>query len=160
MKHDELIAEFLKSETNPDCGFSLPNGFDLSTIQTLLPPVACFPKLFIKLYNSFSFDEFDSTPLTFLGNNDFNEGEEIVDYFENNLSFIRECCDLGYLPFARHETGSYDPICFDLGSKNLSDGDCKIVRLDHEHILQFNNAIIIENIAISLYDFMKSKVDS
>ena len=40
----------------------------------------------------------------------------------------------GLLPFGRASGGNYDPICFDT-RRRLRDGDCPVVRLDHEEIL-------------------------
>lgn len=39
----------------------------------------------------------------------------------------------GFVRFALAGNGSYDPICFD--SPGYNDGDCPIVRLDHESVL-------------------------
>jgi hypothetical protein len=40
----------------------------------------------------------------------------------------------GYFQFARGPGVDYDPVCFDLGMR-LHDGDCRIVKFDHEQIL-------------------------
>jgi hypothetical protein len=40
----------------------------------------------------------------------------------------------GLLPFGRAPDDNYDPICFDT-RRRLRDGDCPVVRVDHEEIL-------------------------
>jgi hypothetical protein len=40
----------------------------------------------------------------------------------------------GFVQFGKGRDMDYDPVCFDLGTR-LSDGDCRIVKFDHEEIL-------------------------
>ena len=157
MKHSNVIENFLAVETENIGGYGVSHGWDISIIETLLPAGISFPKIFKELYNSYSFDTFDTSPITFLANNDGN-ASEAFEYFEQNKIFVAECCSLGYLPFARCETGLYDPVCFDLSNNNPSRGDYPIVILDHECILQFNEAKISQYVDDSLYKFMLAKI--
>ena len=40
----------------------------------------------------------------------------------------------GYVPFGKGPEGNYDPVCFDFRQRQRN-GDCPVVRLDHEAIL-------------------------
>jgi hypothetical protein len=41
---------------------------------------------------------------------------------------------LGLIQFGRGSDGCYDPVCFDT-SRRLADGDCPVVRVEHESLL-------------------------
>lgn len=159
MKRAAVIDAFLNSETVDVGGYSVAHGWELVTMQTLLPPEIEFPRVLRELYDGASFCSFDSPPITFLGNDDGN-ASEMYTYFEDNKDFVRQCCTLGYLPFARIYTGDYDPVCFDLNSNKPSQGDFAIVVLDHEPLLQFDKAVIKEQVSKSLYQFMRSKIET
>ncbi|MDH5179691.1 MAG: hypothetical protein OEZ39_17700 [Gammaproteobacteria bacterium] len=159
MKRSVVIYKFLSKETEASGGFSVPHGWDISIIETLLPPGVAFPKIFKEIYNENAFDEFDSSPITFLENYDGN-ASEIYKYYENNIDFIKECCNLGYLPFARSDTGSFDPVCFDLSSNKPGQGDYAIVLLDHEDIFIGKKNVVKQHISKSLYQFMRNKIEN
>jgi hypothetical protein len=46
----------------------------------------------------------------------------------------------GYFQFAKGPGVDYDPVCFDLGMR-LRDGDCRIVKFDHEQILCYGRLV-------------------
>lgn len=48
--------------------------------------------------------------------------------------FVEVLFPLGFLPFGKASGGSYDPVCFDLHRRN-ADGDCPVVRVEHEAVL-------------------------
>jgi hypothetical protein len=58
----------------------------------------------------------------------------------------------GYIQFARPETGSYDPICFD-ARKRGANREFAIVRLDHEEILCNERIREVEKVADSFFKF-------
>jgi hypothetical protein len=60
----------------------------------------------------------------------------------------------GCIQFARPDTGSYDPICFDTRNR-AKDGECPIVRIDHEGILCDDRLVIISQVAPSFSDFVE-----
>ena len=52
----------------------------------------------------------------------------------------------GYFQFARGLGGDYDPVCFDFRNRRKN-GDCRIVRIDHEAILRFGRIEEVEELA-------------
>ena len=49
----------------------------------------------------------------------------------------------GYLPFARPEDSSYDPICFDF-TMGFGGDEPAVVRIDHEEILCRENIRVVQ----------------
>lgn len=58
----------------------------------------------------------------------------------------------GYIQFARPDTGSYDPICFD-AKKSVANREFGIVRLDHEQMLCNDRIKVVEKVADSFFEF-------
>jgi hypothetical protein len=54
----------------------------------------------------------------------------------------------GFAQFGRGPDVDYDPVCFDLRSRD-ADGDCRIVKIDHEGILIYEKLTIVEELAPS-----------
>jgi hypothetical protein len=62
----------------------------------------------------------------------------------------------GFLQFGLPHEGNYDPVCFDM--KKRTGGDAPIVQLDHEEILIRSRIRVVNTIASSLCDFMRSAI--
>ena len=54
----------------------------------------------------------------------------------------------GFAQFGRGPDADYDPVCFDLNSRD-ADGDCRIVKFDHEDILIWERLTIVDVLAPS-----------
>jgi hypothetical protein len=54
----------------------------------------------------------------------------------------------GFAQFGRGPDVDYDPVCFDLRSRH-PDGDCRIVKIDHEDILIREKVRIVDELAPS-----------
>lgn len=52
----------------------------------------------------------------------------------------------GYVQFGKAEGGNYDPVCFDFRHRQKN-GDCRIVRLDHEAILCYGHIETVTELA-------------
>jgi hypothetical protein len=66
---------------------------------------------------------------------------------------------LGMIPFGRADGGSYDPVCFDTRRRSR-DGDCPIIRFEHESILcdsQIGDSSLIADSFRSLIEAVVSK---
>lgn len=59
----------------------------------------------------------------------------------------------GFIQIGRRESGSYDPICFDMG-RRMKNGEAKIVRLDHEEILINGSIRVLETVAASFLELL------
>jgi hypothetical protein len=58
----------------------------------------------------------------------------LVKALKNDPVMFRVLLSHGFIQFGRGPDVDYDAVCFDL-NKRSPDGDCAIVRLDHEEIL-------------------------
>src|ERR1700738_169840 len=56
----------------------------------------------------------------------------------------------GFVQFGRPATGSYDPVCFDL-NRNSKDGECPVVRLDHEVALMQERVQVVADLSDSFW---------
>ena len=60
----------------------------------------------------------------------------------------------GYVQFARPDTGSYDPVCFDT-TRRATDGECPLVWIDHEEILCNDRIIVSKEVAPSFVAYVQ-----
>jgi hypothetical protein len=59
----------------------------------------------------------------------------------------------GFIQIGRPESGSYDPICFDMRRRAKS-GEAALVRLDHEEILCNDSIRVLETVAGSFLELL------
>src|ERR1700693_636689 len=52
----------------------------------------------------------------------------------------------------------YDPVCFDLSSRNKT-GDCRIVKIDHEEILCNNRIRVVAELAKSFQQLVENTIE-
>lgn len=52
----------------------------------------------------------------------------------------------------------YDPVCFDVKTRNKN-GDCRIVKIDHEEILCNNRIKVIAELAPSFYQLVLQTIE-
>ena len=64
----------------------------------------------------------------------------------------------GYLQFGKAPDVNYDPMCFDL-NRRLRDGDCRIVRIDHEEVLCNDRVREVSEIAPSFRELMLGTIE-
>jgi hypothetical protein len=61
----------------------------------------------------------------------------------------------GYIQFGR--TG-YDPVCFDL-RRGLMNGDCRVVRIDHEKILCKDRVVVVGELAPTFRELVSQTIE-
>jgi len=95
-----------------------------------------WPPTFRALVGSYLFPSFVCGPLQLysVGVEDLDAEFELRNAVMRDAPLLAVLLDHGYLPFARPEDGSYDPICFDCGNASPS-AEPAVVRVDHEEIL-------------------------
>lgn len=153
----EMLAQ---SEIPPSCMVNegdLPGYFSwkivLSSGADWLPQIESdlpfrLPLTFRSLIARYLFPSFSVEPLTLysVGVNDPHTTRELrrAVFADRHLSpfLFRN----GFLPFARPEDGSYDPVCFDYRSKRKK-SEPPVVRIDHEEILCNNRLRVIETLS-------------
>jgi hypothetical protein len=110
------------------------------------------PASFSSLIKRYSFTPFESGGLYFYANMGTDDADEMsVAIFRDRL-IAEATLKAGYIQFARPDTGSYDPICFDTRSA-VSNREFPIVRLDHEQILCYDRIYVSERVADSFFRF-------
>jgi hypothetical protein len=65
----------------------------------------------------------------------------------------------GYLAFAQGPSNDYDPVCFDFRNRQRN-GDCRIVKLDHEAILCDDRIVEVSVLAPNLRSLMLATITS
>lgn len=63
-----------------------------------------------------------------------------------------------YLQFGKAGGGWYDPVCFDC-SRRKKQGDCPVVRLDHEEILCNERIRVTEELAPSFQELISKTLE-
>jgi hypothetical protein len=63
----------------------------------------------------------------------------------------------GFVQFGRGPDYDYDPVCFDLQSRD-ADGDCRIVKFDHEDILIRETLTIVSELAPSFRSLVEDVI--
>jgi hypothetical protein len=108
-----------------------------------------YPWLFRQLVDVHSFVAFDLGDVRVFSN--LRGEEDNLEDLLHDRFLIPPLVDAGFLPFARPEGGSYDPICFDV--RQCSKGvDAPIVLMDHESILTHKRVPSPEFIASGMLD--------
>lgn len=138
----------IKSETKQTC---------LEHLYSMLP--AKFPPLYEKLLLSYRWQEIDLGILRLLESPEEQDFTGITDAIFRDTALSESLIPAGFIQFAKGPDLDYDPICFDIKSRQ-KDGDCRLVKIDHEGILCFSKIIIIKEVAPSFRSFVKSCVSS
>jgi hypothetical protein len=136
--YDPITEQFaIKSPTESDRRHWQPvsqeTGRDkLDSLYSKLP--GRLPLLFEELLLTFRWAEVNLKLVRLVANplGDDLSGFEQEVFKDRGLSSI--LLDGGFTQFGKAADYNYDPICFDT-RKRSKDGDCRIVRLDHEEVL-------------------------
>ncbi len=111
-----------------------------------------FPPSFRSLVTRYAFTPFDAGGLSLYANTGTNDPDEMCVAIFRDRFIAEPTLKSGYIPFARPDTGSYDPVCFDTESA-ASRGEYPVVRLDHELLLWPGRIRVLERVAVSFYAF-------
>lgn len=122
----------------------------IEALETKLP--RRFPASFRSLTTRYAFPPFDAGGISFFANTGDDSPEELSAAMFNDRGIAEATLKAGYIQFARPESGSYDPICFD-ARRAASNREFPIVRLDHEEILCRDRIHVVERVADSFFRF-------
>lgn len=111
-----------------------------------------FPVSFRSLVTRYTFPPFAAGGLSFFSNTGVDSSEDLSAAIFNDRIIAGVALKAGYIQFARPESGSYDPVCFD-ARRAVSNREFPIVRLDHEEILCRDRIHVSERVADSFYRF-------
>lgn len=135
--HDEPPPPEFSAGTDPDDWIVI--RWQPAAISTtpdalsLIRRVGVLPRLYEQLVLSYRWPEVDLSVCRLLPSLPANDlfplsNSMFADSVVNNALVPN-----GFARFALAPNGSYDPICFDLN--RLANGDCPVVRIDHECVL-------------------------
>ena len=127
----------------------------IDALETRLP--RRFPVSFHSLITRYAFSAFAAGEIQFFANTGSDELDELTIGIFNDAIIAEVTHEAGYIQFARPETGSYDPICFDV-RRSANNREYPIVRLDHEDILCRNEVGSPAKISDSFYRFVSEFV--
>ena len=144
------IPELCRRSAADDCGccdwqiVPATAGSWLVELASQLP--YRWPVSFHSLISRYQFPAFCCGPLEFYSVGLANPPD---DHYELRTAVLRDppmvsvLWEHGYLPFARPEDSSYDPVCFDCGNVSWA-SEPAVVRIDHEEILCRNRIRVLQ----------------
>ena len=133
------------------------------TNKELLEPIYSqlprpFPPLFQRLVLSFRWAEVDIQLCQLLANPPGPDLSGLVQEMSRDRTFWKYLRAGGYIQFGTGPGGDSDPVCFDTSSRK-SNGDCKIVKIDHEQILCYDRVKVVAEVAPSFRELMLRAID-
>ena len=156
MNVTELIDQFVM-KVDPSMGIfrKIEMAPWIDVLESKLP--RRLPSSFRSLVTRYAFPSFDVDALILFGNTGLNQEDDLTELIFRDRMMAQAMLKNGYIQFARPETGSYDPICFD-ASRSVANREFGIVRLDHEQILCYDRIKVVEQVAESFFKFAADTV--
>jgi hypothetical protein len=115
-----------------------------------------FPSLYEELVLSFRWYDVDVGPLRLMTS--LGPGlRGLLESITKDRKLFVTLTPAGFVQFGKGPDVDYDPVCFDL-SRRRSDGDCPIVKFDHEEILQHGRLVQVSELAPSFRDLVERLV--
>ena len=106
------------------------------------------PRSFRYLVTHYAFPTLELPSVTLFANTGEGHFYEFADRLFHDKGLAEVLLPKGYLQFGSPDGGDYDPVCFDTNRRN-GHGDCPIVRIDHEAVLQHREIVVTDEIAPS-----------
>jgi hypothetical protein len=118
----------------------------LKAIYAKLP--GRFPPVYERLILSYRWAEIDLESYRLLANPAGPDLNGLLEQISKDPAIFVSLSRAGHLQFGMGPDTDYDPVCFDLNSRGQN-GDCCVVKIDHEEILCSNRAKVIGELAPS-----------
>jgi hypothetical protein len=128
----------------------------LEAIYAKLP--ARFPRLYEELVLTYRWEEVDLQSCRLLANPPGSDLAGLLAQMSKDPAFWNTLRGAGYIQFGNGPDMDYDPVCFDLSARKKN-GDCRIVKIDHEEILCNNRLKVVSEIALSFEDLMRRTIE-
>ena len=119
---------------------------------------ARFPPLYEQLVLSYRWAEVDLRNYRLLANPPGTDLSRFLKEILSHKALREELAPDGYLQFGKGAELNYDPVCFDFKHR-LRDGDCRVVRIDHEEILCNNRVREVEELARSFRQLVLQTIE-
>jgi hypothetical protein len=129
----------------------------LDEIYAELPNQFRFPRLFEQLLLSYRWAEVDLGTYRLLAN---PPGDDLNGFFQKmtHPDLWDVLTSAGFIPFGKGPDLDYDPVCFDIKTRK-QDGDCRIVKIDHEEILCNNRIKVVAELAPSFHQLVLQTIE-
>jgi hypothetical protein len=145
----ELIDQFvMKVDPSNSIFTKIEKAPWIDELESKLPQR--LPSSYRSLVTRYAFDSFDVDDLTLFGNTGLAQEDDLTVLLFRDRIITQATLNNGYIQFARPDTGSYDPICFD-ARRSEANREFGIVRLDHEQILCHDRIKVVEKVADSFF---------
>jgi hypothetical protein len=152
---DQIIDEFVISQNRNGGNILKFAGIDwIDPIFKRFP--AKYPPSFLSLISRYVFGSFDINEMCLFANRGDNSHDDLSKAVFKDKLIFQTTTGNGFIQFSRPSDGSYDPICFDIRKRKKS-GEYKVVRLDHEKILQFEKIKVVKDIAESFIEAINQR---
>lgn len=162
---DEFVASFAfnaEVDKYDEYGQPLPpptayltNSRELEPLYSLLP--GKFPPLYEQLALSYRWPPVELPNLALLPNPLGQTLDGLLAQMRRDNGLWTSLLPNGFVPFGKAGGGHYDPICFDMRHRQ-KDGDCPLVRVEHEAILCFDRIDETSIVAASFRDLVQNFV--
>ena len=138
------------------CPIKVPTALsELELLYSSLP--ARFPPLFEHLVLQYRWAEVDLRFYRLLANPPGEDLRGLLHEMSKDSGLWKVLLPGGHIQFGRGPDVDYDPVCFDIKSRNKN-GDCRIVKIDHEEILCNYRIKIVEELASSFEMLMTETI--
>ena len=128
----------------------------LEELNARLP--ARFPPLFERLVLSYRWAEVDLQSYRLLANPPGPDLSDLLHEISKDSGLWDGLVPAGYLQFGKGPDVDYDPVCFDMKSRG-KDGDCRIVKIDHEEVLCNDRVKVVAELAPSFERLMLQTIE-
>jgi hypothetical protein len=149
---------------NPDqLGFRHWRPIPVNIPASLLDPLyarlpARLPKLYERLVLSYRWAGVDLKTYTLLPNPPGPDLSGLLHQMSRDPALWDSLLPNGYIQFGRGPDMDYDPVCFDIKSRKKN-GECRIVKIDHEEILCNNRVKLVAEFAPSFRELVLRTID-
>jgi hypothetical protein len=130
---------------------------NLGPIYSRLP--AKFPHLYESLILSYRWAEVDLQSFTLLANPPGPGVEGLMREISKDPALWNCLRMAGYIQFGKGPDLDYDPVCFDLSSRKKNGRDYRIVKTDHEQILNYGRIKVIKELAPSFEALVRATIE-
>jgi hypothetical protein len=159
----EPLAQSLAIEAPDEWGFARWRPVSVTTASSWLEPLyaelpARFPKLFERLVLTYRWAEVDLGTWRLLANPPGPDLSGLLREISKDPALWASLLPAGYIQFAKGPDMDYDPVCFDIKSRKKN-GECRIVKIDHEEILCNNRVKLVAELAPSFRELVSRTID-
>lgn len=133
-----------------------------STDHGLLAPVdaklpARFPSLYEELVLSYRWATVDLEFFRLLANPPGPDLNRLVETITADDGLQGSLVPAGYMQFGQGPDVDYDPVCFEIKSRSKN-GDCRVVKIDHEEILCNFRVKVVSELAPSFEQLVRQTI--